>query len=74
MEKSKGTAYLLWALWIFGLAGLNKFYVGKIGWGIVYLLTFGFLGIGIFLDLFIIPSEVSEYNWKKRTYYKNMMK
>jgi TM2 domain-containing membrane protein YozV len=34
--------------------GIHHFYVGKIGVGILYLLTFGFFGIGWFLDCFSI--------------------
>lgn len=58
--KSKGIAYLLW--FFFGLAGFHRFYVGKIFTGILYLLTFGFLGIGWFLDLFLLSGYVDTYN------------
>ena len=58
--KSKGVAYLLW--FFFGWAGLHRFYVGKYISGIFYLFTLGFLGIGIFLDLFLLGGYVDTYN------------
>lgn len=38
----------------FGLAGFHRFYVGKIGTGIVWLLSGGLLGIGWIMDLLAI--------------------
>ena len=31
--------------------GIHNFYVGKIGWGILYLFTFGLFGIGWLIDI-----------------------
>ncbi len=56
--KSVGVAYALLLGNLIGLAGLNRFYVGKIGSGIVWLLTFGLFGIGTIYDLFVIPNHV----------------
>jgi len=56
-SRSVGIAYLLY--FFLGCLGVHKFYLGKIGWGITYILlgTLGtiltFLGIG-FLPLSII--------------------
>ncbi len=62
--KSVGTAYLLWALGIFGICGVHRLYLGKIGTGVLWLLTFGLLGIGQFIDLFLIPGMVDDHNFK----------
>ena len=58
--KSKGVAYLLW--FFLGLLGVHKFYVNKIGMGVIYLLTFGLFGIGWFIDLFTLGSQVDIAN------------
>ena len=58
--KSKTTAYLLW--FFFGLLGIHKFYLGKIGVGILYFFTFGLFFIGWFIDLFTLGTQVDVYN------------
>ena len=42
-------------LWIFGFIGAHRFYFGKPVTGTVWFLTFGLLGIGWIIDLFLIP-------------------
>lgn len=58
----EGPAYALWCLCFVGLAGLHRIYMGKYGTGIVWLLTFGLLGIGQFLDLFRMRRLVEQSN------------
>lgn len=58
MSYSRGTAYLLWALCFFGVSGIHRFYLGRIGTGVLWLCTWGLFGIGNVIDLFTIPSMV----------------
>ncbi|XFA72107.1 TM2 domain-containing protein [Thermosynechococcaceae cyanobacterium Okahandja] len=64
-----GVAYLLWCLSLFGLCGIQRFYVGQPLMGLLYLVTFGFCGIGQFLDLFLIPGMVDHRNTYLRGRY-----
>ncbi|MDR0643557.1 MAG: TM2 domain-containing protein [Treponema sp.] len=58
--KSKGVAYLLW--FFLGLFGAHRFYLEKIGTGVLYLLTGGVFGIGWIIDLFTLGNQVDIYN------------
>ncbi len=51
-EKS-WIATLLLAIFL-GEFGIHRFYVGKVGTGILYLLTVGLFGIGIIVDIIMI--------------------
>jgi len=62
--KSKGTAYLLWLFSGFGWLGFHHFYLGKIGKGIIWILTGGVFGIGSLIDLFTLGGAVENYNIK----------
>src|SRR5262245_6367161 len=42
-------------LWLFGFTGSHRFYYGKPVSGTIYLCTFGLLGVGWLIDLFLIP-------------------
>ena len=51
-NKSKGTAAVL--CFLLGGLGIHRFYVGKIGTGILYLLSAGLFGIGWVVDFIMI--------------------
>lgn len=60
--KDKFIAYLL--LIFVGYLGIHRFYINKIGTGIIYLLTGGLFGFGIIYDLFCLGGMVDKYNKK----------
>lgn len=53
-ERNRLTALLLCVL--LGWVGAHRFYLGKIGTGILWLVTLGFLGIGVLFDLVMIAT------------------
>lgn len=53
-DKSRVVALVLAAL--LGVFGAHRFYVGKIGTGILMLLTFGGMGIWYLVDVILIAS------------------
>lgn len=50
---SKTFGYIIW---IFGFTGAHRFYYGKPITGTIWFFTLGLLGVGWFIDLFLIPS------------------
>ena len=60
--KSSSVAYLLWFLSFFGVFGFHRFYLGKIGTGLLWFFTLGVFGFGAFIDLFTLGNQVAQYN------------
>lgn len=58
MEKSGRSYNITLVLTIFlGNLGIHRFYTGKIGTGILYLLTLGFGGFGVLVDIFMLLNK-----------------
>jgi TM2 domain-containing membrane protein YozV len=63
-DKSRLVALLL--CWFFGIFGVHRFYVGKIGTGILQLVTLGAFGIWTIIDLiFILIGSFTDKQGKK---------
>lgn len=61
--RSVNLAYVLAiAGWLTPVAGLHRLYLNRPVSGLLYLCTWGFLGIGTLIDLFRIPRMVDEAN------------
>lgn len=58
-EVNKWVAALL--CFFLGAIGAHKFYEGKIGMGILYLLTLGLCGIGALIDFIVILTKPNPY-------------
>jgi TM2 domain-containing membrane protein YozV len=66
MDRTNNTHSLLvgYVLWIFGFLGAHRFYFGRPVSGTIYLFTFGLLGIGWIIDLFLMPSLERSADWR----------
>jgi TM2 domain-containing membrane protein YozV len=63
-EKTRLAALLL--CFFLGAFGVHRFYVGKIGTGLLWLFTIGLLGVGALVDLImIITGSFTDKDGKK---------
>ncbi len=60
--KKDWAAYLLAACAAFGFAGLHRFYLGRPGSGLVYLVTWGWFGLGTLHDLIFMRNLADRAN------------
>ncbi|QEG22347.1 NINE protein [Mariniblastus fucicola] len=68
-SHSMAVGYLFWLI---GFTGAHRFYFGKPVSGAIWFFTFGLLGVGWLIDLFLIPSmnrEAAEQFFPGRTDY-----
>ena len=66
MKYERGTAYLLCAFSAIGISGIHRFYLKRRLTGLLWLLTFGLLGIGTIVDLFRLSKMVDDTNAQER--------
>ncbi len=59
---STGLSYGLWCTGLLGACGIHRFYLGKVGTGVLWLLTGGLLGVGQIIDLLRMKSLVRKAN------------
>jgi hypothetical protein len=57
-----GVAYLLWLFSGCGALGFHRFYLGKIGTGVLWMISGGLGGIGMVYDAFTLTKQVREAN------------
>jgi len=64
-RSSTSTAFLLWLACALGLFGIHRFYLGRTWTGLLYLFTFGLLGVGQLVDLVRLRQLVSDENIRR---------
>jgi TM2 domain-containing membrane protein YozV len=64
-DKRKKNEVIAWLLWAFlGLFGAHRFYLGRIGTGLIMLFTLGGFVIWAIIDIFLIPGMLRDYHKK----------
>ncbi len=70
METTPPNSHMIsvgYILWVFGFTGSHRFYYGKQITGTIWFFTFGLLGIGWLIDVFLIPSMDRQANYRYQT-------
>ena len=61
------SVFIAYLLWLFlGVFGIHRFYTGNVVTGLIWLFTLGLLGIGWFVDLFLVPGLVAAANQRNQ--------
>ena len=67
MPATTHSTFIGYITWIFGFMGAHRFYFGKPLTGTLWFFTLGLLGIGWFVDLFLIPGMAKEADMRFHT-------
>lgn len=73
-RKDPLTILLLTLLGFISIAGVQRFIVGQVGMGLLYLFTAGLCFIGTIIDLFSYKKIAFEYNQKQALQISVMIK
>lgn len=61
-RRSPGLIMVLTLIGFLGFAGIQRFALGKVGTGLLYLFTLGFVGIGTIIDLVRYEQMAYDHN------------
>jgi len=61
-SKTRSNLWIFYALSALGLGGAHRLYLGQVGMGLLYFLTWNFCLVGLVIDIFASRSMVSTYN------------
>jgi TM2 domain-containing membrane protein YozV len=64
MERNTHSIAIGYILWLLGFTGAHRFYYGKQITGVIWFFTFGLLGIGWLIDVFLIPGMDEQADWR----------
>lgn len=64
-RKEQLTLLILTLIGFLGIAGIQRFLIGDVVLGVLFLITFGFCGIGTIIDVINIKGLTFEYNRKQ---------
>lgn len=64
-RKEASTTLVLALVGLFGIAGIQRFYVDQVGLGILYLLTGGLCFIGTIVDAVSYKAITAKYNMRQ---------
>lgn len=70
-ETDYSTSWVM--LFVGGVLGLHRFYMGDILWGILYLLSGGLLGLGVIYDILTLNDQISRINYLSPRYRPSRM-
>lgn len=71
MSSAKDPFVVLMISIFIGGLGIDRFYLGDYGLGVLKLLTGGGCGLWWFIDLFLVMNRAKEINWRNLMMYRS---